>query len=37
MSLPERMKLLGHAGDRMGLRYTHADIESIRKGLEKVH
>lgn len=36
VTLAERMKLLGHAGSAMGLRYTHADAETVREKLERV-
>ena len=36
MTLTERRRVLGHAGDRMTLHYSHADLERVREGLESI-
>ena len=36
LTLTERQKVLGHANSEMTLHYSHADVESVRRKLEKI-
>ena len=36
LTLTERKRVLGHAGDHMTMHYSHADLERVRVGLEAI-